>query len=117
MIIRKVGPLSCAKVGGIIYAALGLLIGAAFFVLALLGSAFSNAQRTSPMSPLLGFFMGLGALITCPILYGVVGFLSALIEAWLYNLIASKVGGIEIDVFGSVENVAAARFGIDPESS
>jgi hypothetical protein len=34
--------------------------------------------------------MGLGAIVAFPILYGVMGFISAWIGAWLYNLIASR---------------------------
>jgi hypothetical protein len=42
--------------------------------------------------------IGLGAIVVCPIFYGAMGFVFALIGAWFYNLVASKVGGIEIDV-------------------
>jgi hypothetical protein len=99
--IKRVEPVSCAKIAGVIYAAMGLLIGALFSLFALLGMAFSGTQRglaQNAVSPLIGAVIGLGAIVMCPILYGMMGFVFALIGAWLYNLVASKVGGIEIDV-------------------
>jgi hypothetical protein len=40
---------------------------------------------------------GVGAIILLPVLYGGLGFVAALVGAWLYNLISGFVGGIEID--------------------
>jgi hypothetical protein len=97
MIIRRIAPLSCAKIAGIVYAALGLLFGVIVALFSSLGATFAAAQ-TRVASPLLGLFMGVGAIIVLPIFYGIIGFLSALITAWVYNLVASRVGGIEIDV-------------------
>lgn len=101
MIIKKVGPVSCAKIAGVIYAALGLVTGAMFSLFAVLGLALSGTQGSlaqKAVSPLIGAVMGLGAIIVFPILYGAMGFVFALIGSWLYNLVASKVGGIEIDI-------------------
>ena len=33
-----------------------------------------------------------------PVLYGGVGFVATLIGAWLYNVVAGLVGGIEMDL-------------------
>jgi hypothetical protein len=101
MTIKRFGPVSCAKIAGVIYAGIGLLIGAMFSLVAVVGMALSGTQRglaERAVSPLAGAVMGLGAIIICPILYGAMGFVSALIGAWLYNLVALRVGGIEIDI-------------------
>jgi hypothetical protein len=101
MIIKRIEPLSCAKIAGVIYGAIGLLIGALFSSFALLGIAFSSGAHGSAghaISPLLGAALGIGAIIACPILYGMMGFVFAFLGAWLYNLVASNVGGIEIDI-------------------
>ena len=37
-------------------------------------------------------------LIVLPALYGSLGFLVAVIAAWLYNLAAGAIGGIELEV-------------------
>jgi hypothetical protein len=41
--------------------------------------------------------IGLGAIVVLPIFYGVLGFLMAVIAAWLYNLAAGFTGGVEIE--------------------
>jgi hypothetical protein len=98
MIIKRVGPLSCAKIAAIVYAALGLLGGVLLAIFSVLGAAISSTQKTVPISPWIGVLTGAGAVVFLPIFYGAIGFLSALLGAWLYNLVASKVGGIEVDV-------------------
>jgi len=101
MTINRVGPVSCARIAGVIYAALGLLIGGLFSLFALLGMAFRGAELgrgQNPLAPLTGAVIGIGAVIAFPIFYGVMGFVFAWIGAWLYNLVASRVGGIEIDI-------------------
>ncbi len=101
MTIKRVEPLSCAKIAGIIYGVLGLFFGSLFSLIALLGSAVSAVQpglSSNALSPMIGGLIGVGAIVFFPILYGLIGFISAWIGAWLYNLVASKVGGIQIEV-------------------
>jgi len=91
MVINRVGPLSAAKVVGLLYAIVGLVMGAIFSLAAALG-AFSPG-RGGP-----GPFFGAAAVVIFPVAYGVVGFLMTLIITWLYNGLARLVGGIEIDI-------------------
>ncbi len=101
MTIKHIGPLSCAKIAGVTYACLGLIFGALISLFAAIGLAFGGAQPglgERSVSPLIGAFVGIGAVIFLPIFYGVIGFVFALLGAWLYNVVASKVGGIEIDI-------------------
>ena len=97
MIIRRIAPLSCAKIAGIVYAALGLVFGALVSIFSVLGSAFS-AHQARPVPPVFGLLFGVGSIIILPIFYGVLGFVSAYAVAWLYNLLASRIGGIELDI-------------------
>jgi hypothetical protein len=101
MTIKRIGPLSCAKIAGVTYAALGLLVGGLFSLVAGMGLALAGAQQNldaKTMPPMFGAFMGVGAIIVFPILYGIIGFIFALIGAWIYNLLASWIGGIEVDI-------------------
>jgi hypothetical protein len=42
--------------------------------------------------------MGIGFAVFAPILYAAMGFLTGVIGAFVYNLVAGWVGGIEVEV-------------------
>jgi hypothetical protein len=44
----------------------------------------------------MGALFGIGAIVLLPILYGCLGFVMTLLMAWLYNVAAGIVGGVEI---------------------
>ena len=90
MVIRRVGALSCAKVTGLLYVILGLIVGACLSAVSLLG--FTGGAY----SPLQGMF-GAGAIVMLPIFYGALGFFGTLLMASLFNFAAGITGGIEID--------------------
>ena len=94
MVIRSVGPLSVAKVAGLLYAVMGLIFGA-IIALAATAGAFANGGGEAGF---LGAFFGIGAVVFLPLLYGCMGFVITLIAAWLYNLVAGVVGGVHIEV-------------------
>lgn len=94
MIVKRVGPVSFARVAGTLYAVLGVFIGCIVSLAALVGAASSNSARGAG----LGALLGVGAIVVFPILYGALGFLFTLIGAWLYNLVAGWVGGVEVEL-------------------
>ena len=100
MVIRRVAPVSCAKIAAVLYAAGGLLVGGVVSLIALAGGFATSAFAADPSRRGLSSFFGVGALsiVLFPILYGALGFVGALIGAWLYNAAAGIVGGIRIDV-------------------
>lgn len=96
MVIKSVKPLSVAKVAGVLYALIGLIAGACFSLLGVALSSFaSNSDNHLP--PMLGAMFGAGAIIILPIVYGIFGFIFALIGAFIYNIVAGIAGGIEIE--------------------
>jgi hypothetical protein len=94
MIIRHVGPLSCAKIAGLLYATLGLVFGCILSLVAMAGGLAGNTAAAAG----LGATVGVGVVIALPIVYGGVGFLMTLLMVWLYNVAAAAVGGIEVDL-------------------
>lgn len=94
MVIKRIGPVSFAKITGTLYAVLGLVVGGIFSLAALAGAFTSDTSRGA------GFVavIGVGAIVVFPILYGGFGFVASLIGAALYNGVARMVGGIELDV-------------------
>jgi len=99
--IKSVGVMSVAKVMGLIYGALGLLIVPIFLVVGLASSmAMKQAQAATgsnipaAIGPVFAIFM----VIAAPIFYGLTGFIMGAINALIYNLIAGWVGGIEMEL-------------------
>jgi hypothetical protein len=102
MVLRRVGVLSCGKVMGILYAGMGLIFGAFFALISLAGVVIpQQGQGNNPM----GFMLvgGAAALIIAPIIYGILGFIGGIIMAALYNVVASIVGGLELEFDGGAE--------------
>jgi hypothetical protein len=95
MIVRRVGPLSFAKLMGALYALMGLLLGGIVSLISIVGGALIPSDQATGMT---GALFGAAAIVILPICYGVLGFLTSLIGAALYNAIASVVGGVEIEV-------------------
>ncbi|MGH9309553.1 MAG: hypothetical protein ACRD1U_09275 [Vicinamibacterales bacterium] len=95
MIVRRVGPLSFGKLMGVLYALIGLIFGGLVSVISIVGGAFVPRDDTSGM---FGALFGAAAIILLPIFYGVLGFVTSLIGAALYNVVAAAIGGVEIEV-------------------
>lgn len=92
MIIRRIVPISAAKVAATLYALLGLFFGVLFSLAAMAGAGFGRSG--SPFSSL----FGVGAIVILPLVYGCLGFIMMWITASLYNLAANWVGGLNIEV-------------------
>lgn len=90
--IKKLDVLSVAKV----YAVIGVIIG---FIIGLFVAIFIQFMgAASEMTSLPGAGIvaggGLAAIIVGPIIYGIMLFVMGAVGAFIYNVIASKVGGI-----------------------
>lgn len=95
MVVTRVAPLSAAKIAGVLYVLIGLLFGGLISLVSILGAGMMPRGEDAPFPAML---FGAGAVVILPIFYGVLGFVTTLIGAALYNAIASVVGGVEIDV-------------------
>ena len=94
MTIKRVGPLSCAKVAAALYAVIGLVAGIAVALAAMAGAFAANQEAAGA----LGLVFGVGAVIVLPVMYACMGFVMTLILTALYNRIASALGGVEVDI-------------------
>jgi hypothetical protein len=91
-VIKSVGVLSVAKIMGLLYACMGLLLVPLFLLFALAGSL--AGQDRNPLAGVVGVVLA----VLAPILYGIMGFVCGAIGALLYNLIAKFVGGFELEL-------------------
>lgn len=102
MVVRRIGAFSCAKVLGALYALLGLIFGVFYALISLLVAVIGFSTETGSGEGIaagtFGLIFGVGSIIFFPIIYGILGFVGGLISAFLYNVIARFVGGIELDL-------------------
>jgi len=90
--LKSVGVMSVAKITGLLYGCLGLLLMPFFLLFGLLGTL---AQRDHvPFAGLIGIILA----ILLPIAYGSMGFVIGAISAWLYNLLSQWAGGVELEL-------------------
>ena len=87
--IKRIDIVSVGKIFGIMYIIFGFLAGLFMSIMASFASI--------PMYPL-GLFFGTFSVIVLPVIYGVMGFVGGIITAFLYNIIAEKIGGIKIKI-------------------
>lgn len=96
MIIKSIEPWSAAKIVGGIYAIIGFVMGLlasmSAFMFAVFGRFGMHGMWANSMMPGVPYF----AFILWPIFYGIAGFVGTLVFAYLYNLLAGYIGGIEL---------------------
>ena len=83
--IKKIDVWSLAKIEAIIGVILGLIIGILTFILPPLPGQEQTLKS-----------LGVYAIFLAPIIYAIIGFVSGVVIAFLYNIVAKWVGGIKI---------------------
>src|SRR5262245_41822754 len=97
MVVKRVGPLSAAKIAAVIYAIFGLIFGGLFSLFGMAGALAGGGENSGLGAGIMGM-LGVGAIVMLPIFYACLGFVGTLIGALLYNMVASMVGGVEVDL-------------------
>jgi hypothetical protein len=90
--IQRVSVAQTAKLLGLLYLLLGLLFAVIF------GLFSSMMPGAAAPSPFFGIGSRIGSVILMPLLYGVLVVVFGALTAAFYNLAASWVGGLEIDL-------------------
>ena len=103
MTIRRVNVASAAKIGGTLYAILGLIFGVIVALISMAGAGFAAAAQNDPemprmMASMIGAMFGVGAIVVLPIFYGVMGLIGGALLAAIYNLVTGFTGGLVVDV-------------------
>lgn len=91
-VIKSVGVMSVGKIFGLLYGCMGLIFVPIFLISGLVG-AFAGPKEF-PFGGVLAVVMA----FVLPVLYGGMGFVMGALGALLYNLIASWIGGFQVQL-------------------
>jgi len=93
MELKKIGVLSLAKIAGLFGVIYGLISGILVTIL------YAQAVKVPEIASQLGVInqLGYSSIIVLPLLYGILYFLAGIVTAFIYNLLAKYVGGIELE--------------------
>jgi hypothetical protein len=95
--LRRIAPLQAGKLLAAFYGLLSLLFVPFMLFFMTMGSIAARQQGgTTPALPLM-FGMGLGFMIFIPVIYAAMGFVFGVLSAWLYNVLAGWMGGLELE--------------------
>ena len=83
--IRRFSVGQSAMVLGVLYVLIGIIFLPIFFIAA----SVAPAEKAS---------FGVGFALALPLIYGVAGFISGAVGAFLYNIVAGWVGGIHVEL-------------------
>jgi len=90
--LRSVGVFSSAKIFAVIQGAIGILIGFFVLIFAVVGAAIVPGQQK------LGMIGMIIVAVLAPVFYAVLGFVMGAIWAFVYNLAAQAMGGLELQL-------------------
>ncbi|HXX55504.1 MAG TPA: hypothetical protein VEI81_05365 [Methanoregula sp.] len=89
-VIKSVEIMSWAKIHALFGIVIGLVYGVIF------GVVFTAAGVGLGRGGMTAF--GIASVVIFPIVFGIMAFIAGAIMAFLYNLFASKIGGIQIEL-------------------
>lgn len=92
--INRFGIQQTSKVAGVVYFVVGILI-IPFFFLAMMAPAKPGAEANRPIS--------LVVVVLLPFFYGIIGYLTTALGLWIYNAVAKRIGGVELDIVYAAE--------------
>jgi hypothetical protein len=100
MTVKRIGVLSLAKMQGVVMAVVGLMIGLIYGSILMILSAvmMSSGERGAGSAAAGGVVGGLAIMILMPIFYAVLGFGIGALSAFVYNIAARSIGGVELEL-------------------
>jgi len=90
--LQSIGVFSCAKIFAVVHAAFGVLIGLIFLLIGVIGTAIAPGEQKFGM---IGIIV---VAVLMPFVYGILGFIMGAVWAFVYNLAAETLGGLELEL-------------------
>lgn len=97
--LKKLGILSVAKIYGLFGVIFGLIIGVLAALVAVTMGTLGAASAGDDAGGMLAMTAGMGCLyiLLFPLLYGVICFIGGALSAWIFNFVAPRAGGLEME--------------------
>ena len=96
--INSIDVISCAKMMAAIHGCLSLLFVPFFLIAAFISFVAGGSSNALPAVGILA--IGTLLAVILPFFYAAIGFLMGALGAWIYNLVARRIGGIKISLVG-----------------
>ena len=94
--LKRVGVLSFAKIQSAVMGVMGLIFGLIYgAILGVTGIITVVGGSKAGIMMLVG---GVAAVVLLPLLYAALGFVFGALSAWVYNVVAGRIGGLEIEL-------------------
>ena len=94
--VKRLGVLSVAKIQAAVMGVMGLVIGLIYAVILVVTGIIAVVSGTK--AGIVMIFGALAVVIFAPLLYALLGFVFGALSAWIYNLVAARLGGIELEL-------------------
>ena len=104
--IKSINVMSCAKTMGAFYGAVGLLVIPLLLIAGL--ASLAGGKGANATAGVVMVVFGIFA----PVFYGGMGFLFGAFGAWVYNQIAKRLGGIQIELQQAPASAKSNQFGL-----
>jgi hypothetical protein len=95
--IKRIVPLSAAKMAAAIYGAMGVVLGFPLTLATVLPTIIHARQTETGLSAPVISLIVLALVIIIPIFYALIGFIIGIVGAAIYNLVARWLGGLQIE--------------------
>ncbi len=91
--LKKIGVLSLAKIAGLFGIIYGLVAG---ILMAVVISQAGMEGISQQFGTITNF--GSAVIVILPILYGALYFIAGIVTAFIYNVLASRIGGVKLQL-------------------
>ena len=96
--IKRIVPLSAAKMAAVIYGAMGVVVGFQLALATVLPTIKQARETGTGLSAPMISVIVLAVLIIAPLFYGLLGFIIRIVGAAIYDVVAGWFGGLQIQI-------------------
>jgi hypothetical protein len=94
--VKRFGVLSVAKLQSAVMGVMGLIFGLIYGAIAAVTGII--ALISGSKAGILALVGAVAAVILFPLFYAAIGFVFGALSTWVYNIVAGRIGGIELEL-------------------